>query len=342
LDTLSPVTADSLQRVFKTLTDPTRMRLLLLLEREELAVQELVEILGMAQSTVSGHLAVLRDAGLVQDRRAGTHVYYRFRELPEGEDWRGAWELTKRALRADPAARADLVALDGVYRARAGRTRAWFDRVGPEWDVMRKAFNDDAQRARAITRLVPRQLRVADIGTGTGILAIELARCGLSVIGVDNSERMLQAARANADGADVGSLVELRRGDASRLPLMDAEVDAAFAHMVLQFLAQPQEAVREMARVVRPGGRVIIVDFVAHDRDWMQQHLGTVWHGFPLEGVRAWLAEAGLDDVEVEPYGPDSRSGDLPATFIAAATRPSSAPRAQAGAARRQSTRSGS
>ncbi|MEZ5966997.1 MAG: metalloregulator ArsR/SmtB family transcription factor [Planctomycetota bacterium] len=316
---------DLLLKVFKTLTDPTRMRLLALLEREELAVQELTEILGTPQSTVSRHLGILREAGLLRDRREGTHAYYSFL-LPADPVWHDAWEMTRAALADDPDARADAAALAAVFRARAARTRAWFDSVGPEWDVLRRVFNDDAQRARAITKLVPSGLRVADIGTGTGVLAIELARAGLDVVAVDHADKMLAAAHKNAAAAGLATRIQFRAGAATALPLADAEVDAVFAHMVLQYLPRPQDAVAEMARVLRPGGRVVLVDFVAHDRTWMQHKLNAHWLGFAPEMVHEWLTQAGFDHIAVEVQEPEDRDGDLPATFIASAVAPQARP----------------
>src|SRR5690606_3434885 len=188
-------------------------------------------------------------------------------------------------------------------------------------------------RARAISKLVPRGMLVADIGTGTGILALELARAGVRVIAVDHSARMLDSASDKLRAAHVDH-VEFRQGDAARLPIEDAEVDAALAHMVLHYVASPPEAVREMARVVRPGGRVVIVDFVAdddphkRDREWMRRELGVLWQGFSPARVRDWLAEADLDDVTIETHDPDTQAKDLPSTFIASAHRRDAAPRA--------------
>jgi len=314
------MSSDALQKVFKTLSDPTRLRILGVLEREELAVQELMDILGMAQSRVSRHLAILREAGLLRDRRDGTYVFYRF-ELEEAGPWRDAWELAKRSLRDDSARARDAAALDRVMQARAGRARSFFDSVGPEWDAVRKVFNDDALRAQAINRLVPPDRSVADIGTGTGVLALELARLGLRVIAVDTSARMLEAARANADRSQVAG-IEFRRGDVSALPLADAEVDAAFAHMVLHYVPSPAEAVREMARGVRPGGTVVVVDFVRHQHEWMRQELGVHWLGFDDEDVTSWFEGADLISFRRETHPGASTGRDLPATFIASARVP--------------------
>ena len=314
------MSAEELQRVFKTLSDPTRVRILGVLEREELAVQELMDVLGMAQSRVSRHLAILREAGLIRDRRDGTYVFYRF-ALPREGAWSDSWELVARNLRDDPTAERDAAALGRVMEARAARSRSFFDAVGTEWDALRKVFNDETLRAQAVARLVGPDLVVADVGTGTGILASELARLGLRVIGIDHSSRMLEAARAKLTQEGLAG-VELRQGEASALPLEDAEVDAALAHMVIHYLPSPAEAIREMARTVKPGGVVVVVDFVSHEHEWMRQELGVAWLGFSLEEIEGWFAEAGLGDFCLESHEGLSAGRDLPATFIASGRRP--------------------
>jgi ubiquinone/menaquinone biosynthesis C-methylase UbiE/DNA-binding transcriptional ArsR family regulator len=312
--------ADALQRIFKTLADPTRVRILALLEREELAVQELMEVLGMAQSRVSRHLAILREAGLVQDRRDGTFVFYRFAPPAQGA-WRDAWALVAASLAGDSTHERDATALARVVAERAARTQRFFESVGPEWDALRKVFDDDLLRARAVARLVAPELVVADIGTGTGVLALELARLGLRVVAVDNSPRMLEAAREKAEREGLAG-IELRLGDAAALPLAEGEVDAALAHMVVQYLASPAEALREMARAVRPGGAVVVVDFLHHEQEWMRQELGVAWLGFTETEVASWFQEARLVDFSLETEPAPSGGRDLPAPFIASGRRP--------------------
>ncbi len=318
--------ADELQRVFKTLGDPTRVRILRLLASEELVVQELMEVLGMAQSRVSRHLAILREAGLLSDRRDGTYVFYRF-DAPADGPWRDAWTLVARNLEDDPTAQRDDAALERVIEGRSQRSQSFFDAVGPEWDALRVVFDDDLLRARAVGRLVAPGLRVADIGTGTGILAIELAALGLDVVGIDNAPRMLDAVRAKlARRAETApplpGAIELHQAEATALPLEDGELDAAFAHMMLHSLAAPGDAIREMARVVRPGGLVVVADFVSHEQEWMRQELGMLWLGFDPDEVVGWLREAGLEPREPAIFEPASRGRDLPSTFIAAGLRP--------------------
>jgi ubiquinone/menaquinone biosynthesis C-methylase UbiE len=313
--------ADQLQRVFRVFSDPTRIRILALLEREELAVQEIMEVLGMAQSRVSRHLAILREAGLLEDRRDGTFVFYRFIP-PQNAPWRDAWALVVENLRGDATAERDAAALARAMESRSERTRSFFDSVGPEWDALRKVFNDDALRARAVSRLIDPNLVVADIGTGTGILAIELARLGTRVIAVDHSSRMLDAARAKT--ADEPLLeIDFRHGEASQLPISYSEIDAAFAHMVLHHLPSPSDAIAEMARVVKPGGAVVVVDFVPHQHEWMREELGVSWLGFSAEEIESWFSAVSLCDFRLEEHARFASSRDLPATFIASGRRPS-------------------
>ena len=317
-----PASADELQKVFKTLSDPTRIRILRLLESEQLVVRELMEVLGMAQSRVSRHLAILREAGLVTDRRDRTFVSYRM-SPPTEPWWRDAWKIVRENLKGDSTAERDDAALARVVAARGDTSRSFFDIVGPEWDALRKVFNDDLVRARAINRLIDPNQRVADIGTGTGILAIELGRLGIRVIGVDGSSRMLDAARKNLANDDRVSegLVEFRSGDAHALPLEDGEVDAAFAHMVLQYLARPEVCISEMCRVIRPGGSIVVVDFVEHELDWMREELGVKSLGFEVEQIRQWISDLGMVDVQIQVEAPAAKGRDLPSTFIATARR---------------------
>lgn len=314
---MSAPAAEELQKVFKTLADPTRVRILRLLEQEELIVGELMKILGMAQSRVSRHLAILREAGLLEDRRKGTFVAYRL-VLPEQGPWHDAWALARESLAQDSTAQRDDTLLRRTVAGRQSASgRNFFDEVGPEWDALRQVFGDNQLRARATTRLVAPGLRVADIGTGTGVLALELAALGLDVIGIDRSEGMLETAQAKRDARakPFSGTVDFRAGDAHALPLEDNSVDAAFGHMVLHSLEDPAAAVAEMARILKPGGRCIIADFLKHEHSWMAGELGLLWLGFDEATLCEWLAQAGLEDVRFEKFESDTQR-DLPASFV--------------------------
>ena len=321
------MTVDTFQRVVKTLGDSTRLRLLALLERQELSVADLVKLLDLPQSTVSRHLAHLKEQGLLSERRDGAFCYSRFTPPSDGA-WGDGWLLARGSLRDDPQIAADAEALDALLRARTLGSREFFDSLGAEWDRLRKVFQDDLQRARAIGRLVPRGLTIADVGTGTGVLAMEMAQLGMRVIAIDQSEAMLASADAKRAALNDPDRVELRHGAATDLPLRDGEVDAVLAHMVLHYVPSPRDAIAELARVVRPGGRIVLVDFTAPedrpqpDREWLQKDLGVIWQGFATARVREWLEGAGLRNVEIELHESASDDRDLPATFIASADRP--------------------
>ena len=233
-------------------------------------------------------------------------------------------DFSRDSLADDPTMGRDDTLLRRTLAARrASGGRSFFDAVGPEWDALRRVFGDELLRARATAALVPPGLHVADIGTGTGVLALELARLGLEVVGLDRSEAMLEAAREkwSAIAAEAAGRVDFRVGDAHELPLETASVDAAFAHMVLHSLEEPERAIVEMARVVRPGGLVVLVDFMPHEHEWMRQELGLVWLGFAPEAVTAWLESAGLEAPRIERHDPEAKR-DLPASFVAAARKP--------------------
>jgi len=245
---VSSAPTDELQRVFKTLSDQTRVRILALLEQNALVVQELMEVLGMAQSRVSRHLAILREAGLVEDRRDGTYVSYRLAPPGEGP-WSDAWTLVRKNLARDPAAQRDIAGLESALEARGERSRSFFDSVGPEWDALRKVFDDDVLRARAISRLVEPGMKVADIGTGTGILAIELARLGLDVVAID---------RVAPDAANRKCECEFVRGDLNRLPLAGGRFEWVVSFQVIEHLVDPTAYVDALADLVADDGTALI------------------------------------------------------------------------------------
>lgn len=205
-------------------------------------------------------------------------------------------------------------------------SREYFDRVAEDWDAMRTGFFGPAVRDRAIAAAgaAPGGI-AADIGAGSGFLTEALLAAGLRVVAVDRSERMLEALRKRL-GAPAG--LELRRGDAGALPLESGSCDAVFANMYVHHVERPAGALAEMARLLRPGGRLAVTDLEAHDHEWLREEHHDRWLGFDTEAFAGWLRDAGLQDARVEPLGQQctarscgGRSASV-AIFLATGTAP--------------------
>jgi ArsR family transcriptional regulator len=274
----------------KALADPTRIRLLHLLEKDELAVGEATGLLGMTQSRVSGHLAVLREAGLVRDRRQGTSSYYSL--VPDG-DARSTWDAVRDTLPGSEQVLADRARLDELLERRRERAREFFDRASEKWDDGRSESLGHHAAAAALGGLLPRDLTVVDLGTGTGAMLPALARRLARVWAVDASRGMLRKA-AQRTAAEGLRNVQFVHADLESLPWPDAGVDGVIANMVLHHLENPAAALREMARVLRDGGRGVIVDFEAHDESWLLEEENHRWAGFNPAQVGGWCVDAGL------------------------------------------------
>jgi ArsR family transcriptional regulator len=290
-----------ISRLLKAFADPTRLRILAAVSREELTVGEIQEVVEGVQSSVSRHLGILREAGFVRDRREGTSVFFSLSE-PMPEPAQSLFAALGRHLDRLPQAEGDRRRLEACRRRRAERSRDYFEGIAGDWERMRKSYFDDRVTSLALEKLVPPGLVVADIGCGTGSLALELARFASRVIALDISREMLRLARKEARSRGLKN-VEFRRGDAERLPLGDAAVDAAFCVMVLHFLADPARAAAELRRVTRPGGFVIVVDLVFHTQTWMKDEMAHRWLGFEQSEVAAWFRAAGAPRVEFEMTG---------------------------------------
>jgi len=308
--------------LYRLLGDEARLRLLRVLRRERLNVTELTGILGLAQSGVSRHLGLLKEAGLVVEEREAGFTYYGAAP-PNGNEGsagnRAIWSALEEQFEsasADPTVRADEARLQEVLRLRKENfeTHGGADTRDARQLVPGRSW---AAWSRALGLLLPR-LRVADLGCGEGYLTIEASRWAARVIAVDKSDVVLERARALARRRRVSNVV-WKRGELDKLPIKDGSVDVALLSQALHHAVRPDRAVAEAARITVPGGRVLILDLRAHGEEWVRAKLGDRTLGFSEESLRRLLTAAGLRDVTV---GIGARkAGDPFAVLIASGTK---------------------
>src|SRR5580698_4134662 len=283
----------SIVKSLRVLGDSNRLRMLLLLTREELSVAELQEILGMGQSTISTHLAQLKHAGLVQDRRAGKNIWYQAK--PEGEVLSQLLASLQQAPAELPEADHDLAALELILRKRQDKTRAFFDdmagRLGREY-VPGRSWQSIAE---ALLQLLP-PLVIADLGAGEGAFSLLLAQRAKQVIAVDNSDRMVELGSALARKQGVTAL-EYRKGDLEAVPIADGSVDLALFSQSLHHAQHPERAVAEAWRILKPGGRITVLDLLQHRFAEARELYADVWLGFSEVELQGLLANAGFGNV---------------------------------------------
>ena len=316
----SPSTVPQAERLLAwmaSLADATRVRLVRLLERHELGVVELCDVLQKPQPTVSRHLKVLADQGWVSSRRQGTGRLYRtvLDELDPAA--RKLWVLAREQTDAWPTVRQDALRLDRVLHERAVGRDEFFAGAAGDWDGLRRQLYGDRFNLAVVAALLPPSAVVVDFGCGTGAVAAELAPAVAKVVGVDDSPAMLRAARRRTAG--LGN-VDLVRGDLSAVPVATASCDAAVCVLALTYVADPAAVVAEMGRVLRPGGRAVVVDLLPHDRDDFRRQTGQTARGLDADAVGQMLAAAGLADVVTRPLATEADATG-PALFLAAGTR---------------------
>jgi ArsR family transcriptional regulator len=281
---------DSLLIILRALADPSRVRILLLVRRMELSVGEIAAVLAQSQPRVSRHIRILADAGLVDRFKEGAWVFVRL----------GSAAVARPVLDAMDALAPDAGASDqerlAVVRAeRAAAADAWFAAHAADWDRQRSLFISEAAVEVAIVAVFAgAQLgRFVDVGTGTGRMIELLGPRARSALGIDRSPEMLRLARGRIEGAGLAH-AEVRRGDMYALPCADGSVDTLVLHQVLHFADDPAAVIGECARVLAPGGRLLIVDFMPHAREELRTRQRHVRLGFTDEQILDWLRMAGL------------------------------------------------
>lgn len=305
--------------LYRLLGDEARLRLLRVLAQDRFNVTELTGVLGLAQSGVSRHLGLLKDAGLVAEERDGAYTYYRLSPDVRSNGLGPLWPLLEAqfgAAQQTAAVRADESRLQEVLRLR----RENFDQhAGPDTRDGRQLVpgRSWAAWARALAHLLP-PADVVDIGCGEGYLTIEVARWARRVIAVDRSAAVLARARALA-GRRRASNITFKRGELERLPLDAASVDIALLSQALHHADDPAQAAAEAVRVVRPDGKVLVLELRAHHESWVREKLGDRHLGFSDEELSALLASAGLTDVKVTVGS--RRAGDPFTVLVASGTR---------------------
>ncbi len=299
------------------LSEPTRCRILLLLEGHELTVSELCAVLQLPQSSVSRHLKTLADDDWVMSRRDGTSRFY---SMPLDDLDSGAsrlWPLIREQVAETAAAGQDARRLEGILARRRLKSREFFASAAARWDDLRGQLFGDTFYLWAVLGLIEPSLTGGDLGCGTGRLAETVAPHVHRVIAVDASGDMLDAARRRLDGL---TNVDVRQGDLEALPVQPGELDAAMLSLVLHYSPDPARALAEVARVLQPGGRVLIVDMLPHDREEYQQQMGHVWLGFSEKQMSRFLTGAGFGNIRVRALPVDADATG-PALFAAVATR---------------------
>ena len=290
-------------KIYKALADETRLRLVRLLARGALNVNEVISILGMGQSRVSRHLRVLSEAELVTKRREGTWVYYEGNKQSSEPVVVEALEMCQRHEHLLPNYTEDLQGLESVVEGRRQQMRIFFDNI-EDPDQLQQALDGNYYRKVAIEKVPEGARTILDMGTGAGLLLPGLLRRAERVIAIDSSTTMLGMARRSLGKETMRC--DFRLGDLGHLPVADGEVDLVMACMVLHHLSHPAEAIREAHRALAPGGRLIVVDLYRHEDESLREKLADLWLGFLPSEVKSWLHEHRFTTDDAEVVGADN------------------------------------
>lgn len=296
-----------------SLADTTRSRILLLLDGQELSVSELCSVLQLPQSTVSRHLRALADADWVSSRAEGTSNVYGMTRDALDTSARRLWLVVREQMSQSLAAHQDQRRLQAALAERRSKSVEFFTSSAGQWDRMRDEMFGDRFHLSALAAFADPDATIGDLGCGTGQVSAALAPFVAQVIGVDSSAAMLQAARRRLQGH---RNIDLRRGHLESLPIDDCRLDAATMMLVLHHIPEPARALADVARVMKPGGKLILVDMLPHDREIYRQQMGHIWLGFSEESVTRLLSDAGFAASRVVPLATDPKAKG-PSLFVA-------------------------
>ncbi len=282
--------------LFKALADGTRLRIVRAVLQAELSVAELVQVLGLPQSTVSRHLKPLREVQLLDARREGTSIFYHVG--PACQDALLA-RFIEEFVQQQPQVAEDRASVARVLVRRKQRTQDFFDRIAGSYGTLTEPGGGWSALATALAcGFAGRD--VADLGAGEGDLTLLLGRFARTVTAVDASAQMLSHLRSQADAVGMDQGLRLVQCDIEDLQLAANSMDAVFLSQALHHAARPGKAVQEAARVLRAGGLMVILDLARHEQEWVREEWADVWLGFDLEQITSWLAQAGVKPVAEE------------------------------------------
>src|SRR5438445_171487 len=297
----------------RLLADPTRLRLLLLLEQEELSVAELQQILGMGQSRISSHLAQLKRAGVVEDRRAGKNVYYGASENGQGSRRARVAELSRTLARELPETSRDRTSLKLVLRKRQDKAREYFDELAGKFGRRYCPGRSWQALAHALITLLP-PLAVADLGAGEGTLSQLLAKNARKVIAIDSSPKMVEFGSKLAKKHGFKNL-EYRLGDIEDPPIAKNSVDLAILSQALHHAIHPQRAIAAAHQILKRGGRLVILDLLSHRFERARELYADHWLGFSEVELHQFLEKSGFWEIEVSVVAREKHSPHLQTVF---------------------------
>jgi len=305
----------STSRLLRALADETRLRILHLLSQEELSGTDLMEILNMGQSRISTHLALLKEVGLVVDRRHGRRMLYTLLPGPAA----GMWDSIVAESRSSPEFEADLAGLEALRDRRRGDARAYFDRVAATFGDEILPGRTWEGLARALLQLAPRG-RYADLGIGDGLLTLMLSEIAHSVTAVDISPEMLAQLKVRAAQRGIANVTTVE-GSIEDLPLADSSFDVAVLSQALHHAKSPKKALLEARRILIPGGRVLVIDLLAHTEDWVREQLQHQHLGFTESALVELLNETGFERATIQRAARDPQPPHF-MTLVATAQKP--------------------